>query len=595
MSYGNKEHVVVQVDQGLKAEVETLTSSLAQNTTQLDDVTINIRKFGAKSDGVTDDTVAINNAIVDVFNSGGGTVLIPNNTMVKSVILLKPGVKLKGKTNNKNIPKPSLLLDGVSRQYGIMASENYTNSTGLENLTIRNFSCTYAIGVVGNTDFFYCENVTINCKTGDGSVNTLSGIYSSKSYWSTFKNVQIYYAVDGIKIDNDSSSMATQSGLIDNCILSLCDNGVIITTYTNSFNVNNSAFEANRVSDLSILGVKCSSVGCRFDGVTKIYVAGNNNYVDLTQIYIARDINPLDIVINTGINNKIISSYPMINTFGSENIHNELATTSDTVYQAVFNENSNTTVIDLISNKPHSLDASATVERVTRQGMRGIKCSTKVPYLTIDVLSSNPFVAGQSWTIDWKFYLQSYPTVTTQFASVWNVSGFIINMLPSGSPNLVLYKPATNVSTTSVKFQKGFNIMTLVYDYPTDTIMLYINGLVCIQKSGVSTLLTMPSWAKICFNGDTSSTVVLPDLEHYETRISNTAKQPLKSYEYSGAYKQTIKEFEKILPVNIIQPAIGSLKLPQTAQTTEGYIWYDPVTHTLKYRDNTGIKTVTAT
>jgi hypothetical protein len=31
--YGNKEHVVVQVDQGLKQEVDTLTSSLESKAT----------------------------------------------------------------------------------------------------------------------------------------------------------------------------------------------------------------------------------------------------------------------------------------------------------------------------------------------------------------------------------------------------------------------------------------------------------------------------------------------------------------------------------------------------------------------------------
>jgi hypothetical protein len=50
MSYGNKEHVVIQVDQGLKAEVETLTTSLAQSASKINDlVHYNITDYAGNS------------------------------------------------------------------------------------------------------------------------------------------------------------------------------------------------------------------------------------------------------------------------------------------------------------------------------------------------------------------------------------------------------------------------------------------------------------------------------------------------------------------------------------------------------------------
>lgn len=47
-------------------------------TAQLAHIAINVKKFGAKGDGVTDDTESIQNAIDHVLNNGGGTVFIPN-------------------------------------------------------------------------------------------------------------------------------------------------------------------------------------------------------------------------------------------------------------------------------------------------------------------------------------------------------------------------------------------------------------------------------------------------------------------------------------------------------------------------------------
>jgi hypothetical protein len=45
---------------------------------------------------------------------------------------------------------------------------------------------------------------------------------------------------------------------------------------------------------------------------------------------------------------------------------------------------------------------------------------------------------------------------------------------------------------------------------------------------------------------------------------------------------------------NVIIGASSFFKPPQTAITTEGFIWYDASAHVLKYRDNSGTKTVTA-
>lgn len=45
---------------------------------------------------------------------------------------------------------------------------------------------------------------------------------------------------------------------------------------------------------------------------------------------------------------------------------------------------------------------------------------------------------------------------------------------------------------------------------------------------------------------------------------------------------------------NVIIGSSSFFKLPQTAITTEGFVWYDTSSHVIKYRDNSGAKTVTA-
>lgn len=66
---------------------------------------VDVKNFGAKGDGNTNDTKAINDAIQYVYKNGGGTVLVPEGKYVlkrripssqEGSILLKPGVSLVG-------------------------------------------------------------------------------------------------------------------------------------------------------------------------------------------------------------------------------------------------------------------------------------------------------------------------------------------------------------------------------------------------------------------------------------------------------------------------------------------------------------------
>lgn len=63
-----------------KASVQEV-SSLTQ---QLADIVVNVKSFGAKGDGITDDTVAIQNAVNHLAENGGGTIKIPSGEYLVS-------------------------------------------------------------------------------------------------------------------------------------------------------------------------------------------------------------------------------------------------------------------------------------------------------------------------------------------------------------------------------------------------------------------------------------------------------------------------------------------------------------------------------
>lgn len=59
----------------------------------------NVKDFGALGDGTTDDTAAINTAILAVYTAGGGVLFFPVGTyMISSAISLQPYVTLRGAT-----------------------------------------------------------------------------------------------------------------------------------------------------------------------------------------------------------------------------------------------------------------------------------------------------------------------------------------------------------------------------------------------------------------------------------------------------------------------------------------------------------------
>ena len=112
-------------------------------------ILVNVREFGAKGDGITDDTLAIKAAILSL-RSTGGTVFFPKGTYIVGI----PSSGAGGYLNNYILPLVSnLKLEGVGGASVLKLKDNFLNNAndaagnahimagkGLVNVAIRNLT-----------------------------------------------------------------------------------------------------------------------------------------------------------------------------------------------------------------------------------------------------------------------------------------------------------------------------------------------------------------------------------------------------------------------------------------------------------------------
>ena len=100
---------------------------------------VSIERFGAKGDGETINTVAIQTTIDKVAAAGGGTVVIPKGEFVSGALFLKPGVNLhlnsgavlQCSTDMKNFPEQRTRIEGHFEEHFNPALINADGCDGL--------------------------------------------------------------------------------------------------------------------------------------------------------------------------------------------------------------------------------------------------------------------------------------------------------------------------------------------------------------------------------------------------------------------------------------------------------------------------------
>jgi len=205
----------------------------------IDTINVNIRQFGAKGDGVADDTTAISSAI-DEFN----TVYFPNGTYLFSGITInKHNVTLYGTGESRSV----LLMTNAAAAAVTIGSTAFTSGINIHNLKIEGNASNLGGISLGTTTFaaarIRIQDVFIagfqNAANGYGirlnsnqntDIENLwieechFGIYRANGGYSTstrFSGKGSYFGrncLHGIYVDGQCDDLYIQDGLVEGCL-----------------------------------------------------------------------------------------------------------------------------------------------------------------------------------------------------------------------------------------------------------------------------------------------------------------------------------------------------------------------------------------
>ena len=215
--------------------------------------TVNVKDFGAKGDGATNDQTAIQNAV----NAATGVVWIPPGTYVcQSAITLKPGVTLAGAGNMASILQFNAATQGLVYAPGVLTEAQ---------ITIRDLRVS---GVVGTT-------------------NEL--IAFTRATMITLNNLN----VRGTKLDCIKLDFCSAVSILRCRIENATRKGIRMLNSTNVWTVQGCSFQGNAVAGESAIYIDGSGWGgirdCDFEGSTvvqhAIQIAGScievaNNFME---------------------------------------------------------------------------------------------------------------------------------------------------------------------------------------------------------------------------------------------------------------------------------------------------------------------------
>jgi hypothetical protein len=213
----------------------------------------NVKDFGAKGNGTTDDVSAIRNSLLYLGAKGGGTLYIPRGKfLISSTISLPQGVIIQGSMGKMQ----SGYIAGADSESSSQILFSGTNALfrigeGINNVRIKNIELkatsnigTYGVEAVGKN---YCINTTTNSNvtcplTTPYPANIIQAGTSSQVF--SFDNMVFTNFERGIYA-HDATSNTWQFDYIrvDNCVFNNNRTaGIHLATYNSDWNIRSSFF-----------------------------------------------------------------------------------------------------------------------------------------------------------------------------------------------------------------------------------------------------------------------------------------------------------------------------------------------------------------
>ena len=258
-----------ETNSGISTNIETINSQMDNiKTNHLD---VNIRDFGAKCDGITDDTEAIKRAINKIKENNGkssldlssGTILISDN------IVIPPLIKVYGqgiyKTTIKAKKDVNIILDISSD--GIYNNEFYDFTIdGNNNSNIKGIYFNDKKGTINDENCKFENILIVNC--------TDPLIIGSNNRGNRFDNINIEHCVNGLILNG------TDNMLNNITISSITNNGIEINGSNNHLSMCK-VFYSDEVGCIVNGNINVIDIEIQENGLNGIEINGFLNNVNI--------------------------------------------------------------------------------------------------------------------------------------------------------------------------------------------------------------------------------------------------------------------------------------------------------------------------
>ena len=227
------------LDARIKAEVLALGGDITALEEAIENAKsnlwVNVQKFGAKGDGVTDDTAAIQAAIdyaytvINMYNLsggwmfGGGKVFLPSGKyIIKAPLVLKTNVHLLGESQQ------SVIIDG-EHVVGDYSVTNYTTAENFSECDVSNITFV-------NKGMYFIQNY--NSKIRDVSLFNVTlgngiGLLMRLNVGNVIENIHAYNCNTAIYISGSQGSGFSTTTYMTHLWIAHCTTGLILSFDSN--------------------------------------------------------------------------------------------------------------------------------------------------------------------------------------------------------------------------------------------------------------------------------------------------------------------------------------------------------------------------